>query len=70
MDNTETHPQTEAEKVAEYRIAMFEEMGFSKVRAKVLCEAKGSDGWPLSTHAIRQMLNDGCAHELALKILL
>lgn len=59
-------------KVKNWRVAMFEEMGFDADQAQALSEAtadgKLQDGWFVSTHAVRAMLANGCSHDLVMKI--
>jgi len=60
-----------------HRVSTFEMLGFSKEDAKALAEAKHIDVindkkyyFPLSWHKVKKMIDGGCSHELALKILL
>ena len=68
---------TDKETLEEHRIASFEMLGFSKEDSAKLAEAKHTDvindkkyDFPLSWHKVKKMLDNGCSHELAIKILL
>ena len=69
--------ETDKNILEDHRIATFEELGFSNEDAKKLSETKHIDvindksyTFPLSWHRVKKMLDAGCSHELALKILL
>jgi hypothetical protein len=60
-----------------HRIYTFESLGFSKEDSEKLAEAKHRTNigekiydFPLSWHKVQKMLDAGCTHKLALKILL
>ena len=60
-----------------HRVESFETLGFSKKDSKKLADAKHRTNigdklydFPLSWHYVKKMLDDGCTHKLALKILL
>lgn len=61
----------------EHRTGTFEELGFSKADSQKLADAKITSNvagknynFPLNWHYVKKMLDNGCTHELALKILL
>jgi len=65
------------DELTDHRVSTFEGLGFSKKDSKALAEAKHIDvingkfySFPLSWHKVNKMLEAGCTHELALKILL
>jgi len=73
MSTTETDKDT----LADHRVSTFEELGFSKEDSEKLALTKNIDiingkqySFPLSWHKVKKMLDNGCSHELALKILL
>jgi hypothetical protein len=70
MTHIVTEHSTSDDKLYEYRVAMFEEMGFSNKIACMLAATRGDDGFLVSTHQVRDMIENGCSHELALKIVL
>jgi len=68
---------TDKNNLIDHRVATFVELGFSKKDSKNLADAKHRDvingksyDFPLSWHKVKKMLDAGCSHELALKILL
>lgn len=72
---TETPGVTPRESLVEHRIAMFEELGFSKEEAELLhasfIDVKIGDKMyknRLSHHDIRKHMSQGCTAELILKI--
>ena len=66
MATTDTSKET----LEEYRLGRFLELRFSWEEAKRLAEGRGPDGWPVSIHAVARMLEAGCSHQLALRIVL
>jgi hypothetical protein len=50
-----------------WRVEMFEEMGFDPGDANMLAQRR-VNGWLVSVHEVREMLQKGCSTELALKI--
>jgi hypothetical protein len=50
------------------RFEALTDLGFTDSEALELALAEDHQGWPVSIHAIRQALENGCSHELALKI--
>ena len=69
--------ETDKESLADHRVSTFEELGFTKEDAEKLASTKSIDiingkhyDFPLSWHKVKKMLDNGCTHELALKILL
>ena len=68
---------TDKKDLANHRVESFEMLGFSKKDSKKLADAKKRSeingkfyDFPLSWHDVKKMLDNGCTHELALKILL
>jgi hypothetical protein len=68
---------TDKSDLEQHRIATFEELGFSKKNAEKLANAKHRTSvagknydFPLNWHYVKKMLDNGCDHKLALKILL
>lgn len=68
---------TDKKDLQDHRVESFEMLGFSKKDAKALADTRymtyiGNKGYdfPLSWHKVKKMLDGGCSHELALKILL
>jgi hypothetical protein len=68
---------TDKNDLLDHRVATFEELGFSKEDSENLAAAKHRDvingkgyDFSLSWHKVKKMLDAGCTHELALKILL
>lgn len=69
--------ETDKDVLADHRVSTFESLGFSKEDSERLAAAKHIDvindkryAFPLSWHKVKKMLDAGCSHELALKILL
>ena len=78
-EETEVMSTTAKDKdeLTDYRVSTFQSLGFSKKDSKALAAAKHVDvingksySFPLSWHKVNKMLEAGCTHELALKILL
>ena len=68
---------TDKNDVEDHRVYSFESLGFTEEDAKKLADAKHRShigdkvyDFPLSWHYVKKMLDGGCSHELALKILL
>jgi len=68
---------TDKKDLAKHRLESFEMLGFSKKDSKKLANARKVSeingklyDFPLSWHDVKKMLDAGCTHELALKILL
>jgi hypothetical protein len=65
---TEVHEQTTAEKLRQYRIDRYEEIGFTLKESESLADATGHKGFPLNWHSVKKSVDGGCSHRLALKI--
>lgn len=68
---------TDKKDLTNHRVQSFETLGFSKKDSKKLSDARKITeingklyDFPLSWHDVKKMLDGGCTHELALKILL
>ena len=68
---------TDKNDLEDHRASSFQSLGFSKEDSKQLAEAKHRTNigekiydFPLSWHYVKKMLDSGCSHDLALKILL
>jgi len=69
--------ETDKDVLSDHRVETFVSLGFSKDQAEQLANANHIDvingksySFPLSWHKVKKMLDGGCTHELALKILL
>jgi hypothetical protein len=60
-----------AESLEAWREAEFARLGFPEPWPKVLARSRDfASGWPICVHQARKLVESGCSHDTALRILL
>jgi hypothetical protein len=60
--------ETTEEKLNEFRIERFMELGFTSIESKKLAESKGTNGFPIPYQKVKAALDMGCTNQLAVRI--
>lgn len=60
--------ETTTDKLTEFRVERFMELGFTSIEAKKLADAKGSNGFPFPYQTVKVALDSGCTQALAVRI--
>lgn len=60
--------ETTEEKLTEFRVERFMELGFTSIEANKLAVSKGSNGFPISYQKVKEALDMGCTIQLAVRI--
>jgi hypothetical protein len=55
-------------KLRDYRIERYEELGFSHLESEKLADALGPKGFALDWHKVQKSMAGGCTHRQAIKI--
>lgn len=67
MPNADDTTQTE-QPIEEWRAEEFERLKFTPTESKKLAKAEDSTGWLVQIADVRQALENGCTHRMAIKI--
>lgn len=60
--------ETTTDKLTEFRIERFMELGFTSIEAAKLADSKDSNGFPISYQKVKTALDMGCTPALAVRI--
>lgn len=63
-----TVAQVDNKEVREYRIERFLDLRFSQKEAEELADMTNADGFPVDWHKVRDAVDAGCNHKMALWI--